>query len=276
MSWCAATLFAFGFLLKTFEYDQSIGQNSLPDSNSANLAPLPFGLVVDRAVELYFRRWRLYTGVSFAVLAIQAALYFAFQHELAIILSEIFFAPAIVLAVTIGVSSDVLHIPVTAKALVSRGLNRAIPVIFIDFLCAVISNSGYGAFSPQSGSPSYGQYWLGALTIALSGPLLFADVWATVTDGISWYALAPLAIFRSISLAWQGPTILRICLLVALQVPPLLVTVMLAEWMNARHFSGTLFFANVPLGTLLVGPFQALFTVSYFDAVVREQQLVKR
>lgn len=270
----AATRYASGFLIKTFEYEESIGNNSLPDSKSADIAPLPFGLVVDRAVELYLRRWQMYTGISIGVFAIQTALYFAFHQNTAVMLSEILFDAVIVLAVTTGVSSDILHTPVTLRALVARGLNRAVPVILIDFLSAAISSSGYEAFSPQSGS--YGQYWLGALTLALCGTLLFADVWATVTDGVPWYALVPFAFFRSISLAWQGANILRICLLVALQVPPVLVSVMLTEWMNARHIPGSWFFANVPLSALLVGPYQALFTVSYFDALAREQQLVKR
>ncbi|MDQ6933652.1 MAG: hypothetical protein M3160_10845 [Candidatus Eremiobacteraeota bacterium] len=222
------------------------------------------------------RRWHLYAGLSLAVLAVQAALYFAFQQNTVIIISEIILAPAIVLVVTIGVSNDILHGRLTARILVSRSLRRAIPVILIDFVCAIISVSGYGAFSPQSGSPSYGEYWLGTVTLALSGTLLFADVWATLTDGVPWYALVPFAFFRSISLAWQGRTILRILLLVALQVPPVLVSIMLQEWMNAKHFSGSWFFANVPLDTLLAGPFQALFTVTYFDALAREQRLIKR
>jgi len=158
----------------------------------------------------------------------------------------------------------------------ARWLRRAIPVIIIDLLCALISDSAYGAFSPQSGSPSYGEYFLGALTLALGGTLLFADVWATVTDGVTWYALVPFAFFRSITLAWQGPTIFRVLLLVALQVPPVLVSILLAEWMDAKHLSGSWFFADIPLGTLLAGPFQALFTVTYFDALAREQKLVKR
>ncbi len=272
----AATRFASGFFLKTFGFRQPIGDNSSPESNSADLAPLPFGLVFDRAVELYVLRWQLYSAVSLAVLAAQSALYFAFRQNTAVIITEIILTPAIVLVVTIGISNDIFHRALTARVLASRAMRRAIPVIFIDFVYAIISDSGYGAFSAQSGSASYGEYWLGALTLALSGTLLFADIWATVTDRVPWYALVPFAFFRSISLAWQGRTILRIMLLVALQVPPVLVTIMLQEWMNAKHFSGSWFFANVPLGTLLTGPFQALFTVTYFDALAREQQLIKR
>jgi hypothetical protein len=118
----------------------------------------------------------------------------------------------------------------------------------------------------------YGLLVLPAL--AVFGTLGIVTVIASIDGSMPLIALLFYAVYRSVACAAVWPNLGRLTFAGAMVAVPLMLQLLLLQWLTARGFAAgpAFFWANVPIDAVCVAPFQAFFTYLYLDFTVREQR----
>lgn|GEM_PF-3095024 len=241
------------------------------DPNSKEtLAPAPLGVLVDRAIEITGRHFKLFAGVTLLTIVFQAIVYFAVRGITGANLAGLLLPPIITTIANIRCALDLREVELPARDILAWAFGRVWAVVLIDFIFSYAFADG--TFGMLSGEVS--GTLMGALTVVLTSTLIFADVYASIEPQRNALLQIPLAFMRSITLAWQNGNMLRIVLLAVLQIALVLIAIMLQQWLDFKHVHGAIFIASVPLQTLFVAPLSVLTTVVYFDCLAREREAI--
>ena len=224
-------------------------------------------MLVDRAVEITGRHFKFFALFTLCTLVIQAIVYFIWRNQWGLNVPGILLVPMLTTVANIRCALDLRDAQLPVREVLAWAVRRLWAVIIIDFVFGFAFLDGcYGMISADAGT-----MFTGALTIALTSTLVFADVYASVEPQENPLLTIPWAFMRSISLAWQNANMVRIALLALIQVALILLSIMIQQLLEAKHIHGAVFLANVPLSTLFVAPLAVLSTVIYFDCLARER-----
>jgi hypothetical protein len=148
-------------------------------------------------------------------------------------------------------------------AIWERFLERAWAVIVIDFLVSQVSND---ALSSSLGSNAL-DVFLGFVALGLSVMLIFADTSATVDDGVTVWTVIPRAFVRSAATVLNARTFPRALALFSVQLLLFAATYGMYAVLVRDTFPHAIFWAEVPLLTIVTPAYAALTAVVYRDAV---------
>lgn len=233
--------------------------------------PLPesIGALVRIASRAYRRRFRLYFGVAFAGLVLEAGIAYLRPGDVGFFYAGSILVDSLLSAlVTIGVVSDMRQgEKLPDRTVFDRGLARwgivAAVTTLVDLVTLTTSDSVFG----PPDQTAYGL--LIPLIIVLWGSIAFASVIAAIDEKTPALTLVIASIGRSMSLALARPNFGRLTALAAVAVLPMLIETVLGDQLELRKVAGWQFIANIPIDALVSGPLQAIFTVFYLDFVRR-------
>lgn len=239
------------------------------DPNSKEtFAPAPLGVLVDRAIEITGRHFKLFAIVTLLTIALQAIVYFAVRGVPGANLAGLLLPPFITTIANIRCALDLRDAELPSRDILAWAFSRVWAVILIDFIFSYAFADG--TFGMLSGDAS--TVLMGVLTVLLTSTLIFADVYASIEPQRNAFLTIPLAFMRSITLAWQNGNMLRILLLAVFQITLVLVAIMLQQLLDSKHVHAAIFLASIPIETLFVAPLSVLSTVVYFDCLARERE----
>ncbi len=223
------------------------------------MARTSFFVLAGLALRLLAQRWWQYALFCIGAFALQSACYFASPTTTMLILVQFVFPP-LVTALTyafVGHDQGLLTNPL------QRALRRWWLVMLVDFIAGTGVSFGFDAFQLRD-------VFTGVALFAVAVSLVYADVYVVLEDPMD-----PLLLIRSIGrstfMAWNGlDNIARSFVLTALQMFPFYPTTVLEQHFKAQHMHLASFWAQVPLGILLVPPLSALTALVYLDAAGRK------
>lgn len=269
MSWCAPDARSYASSSRRVRA-QGYDLKFLDPNSKETSRPAPLGVLVDRAIEITGRNFKLFATVTLLTLCAQTLLYFFVRGPNGVNLAALALAPLITTIANIRCALDLRAADISARELIGWAFGRLWAVILIDFVFSFAFSEG--SFQMLLSGGDIGAVLTGVLTIVLTSTLAFADVYASIEPQRNALLTLPLAFMRSITLAWQNGNMLRIVMLAVLQVALALVTIMLQQFFELKHIHGAVFFANIPVATLFCAPFAVLTTVMYFDCLARERE----
>lgn len=172
--------------------------------------------------------------------------------------------------VTISVAAHLAGEEIETSSLLALVARRWWAIALVDLVAWLIH--AY-TFASIFGSPDETGYGLFALaTVVIWGSLLYADVIASLDGQTPPAAVPGFALLRSIALALRLRNLLRTLILSAMTLPAIMLPMILGDVLRARGLPLAEFWSEIPLDALLVGPYQALFTVFYLDLRTREER----
>lgn len=238
--------------------------------------PPSIGGLVDLAFSAYLQRAPLYLGLALAVFALGGAveLLSALTKNTNVAdvnsaLCSLFSDAFVVAVVALGIGTRVAGETPPARALAGGAAERWLPVLGAMTVVQVVflltaSSSGLGP--------------VGDLGDILFAPVIWL-LWGALGLAAPIAALAPergakaiaVALFRALSLALRASNLPRLCVVAFASLVPLLLEVLAGDLLAQRHVPHAVFWANVPLDALAVGPLAALQTVFALDFARRAQ-----
>jgi hypothetical protein len=214
------------------------------------------------ALRLTFRRWQLYSTAILTAFAVQIALALVWRVPHAIELGSSIAIPLVTALVYAFVSADAGEAPAAESLVWERFLERAWAVIVIDFLLTDIATAAL-VYS-MSAKPLELVGGLAAFAFAVL--TVFADAGAVVDDDVTVWTVIPRALLRSITTTWNSTIFARALAIFSLQL--LAFVAQNALYFGLMHFdvSQALFWAEIPMATLITPPLAAITVVVYRDA----------
>lgn len=237
-------------------------------------SPLSIGGIVDLALEAYRSDLRFYLVLLIAAFAVQALVALPLGAsdaaqwwlQAANLAADAFLAGC----VSVGVAARMREEPLSPRAIISRIARRWWAIALVDLIVWLIRALTFGFVF--GGVDATGYYMLVLPTLVLWGSLLCADVIASIDEDTPPVALPGFALIRSILLSWKSRNLWRVTLLSAMTVPALMLPMVLDDVLKLHGVPLHGFWSSIPLDALLVGPYQALFTVFYLDLRVRSER----
>ncbi len=220
-----------------------------------------------RAAHFFFRRWPLFAATCFTVCAMQLA-FFSFVHvRMADLYASLIGPPLVIAVVGVYVGADATENLPAASERWSRILERAWAIIVLDVALSLLSVAAFVSISVAA--PGVANIVLSLLLMIFSAMLIYAEPFLCVQDGISAVALLPLAILRSMMLAWTNMS--RIFSLFAVQLAVQIAILYAVQWAGAQGMRQPQAWIGLSLGTLATAPLAALFTVAYLETLAQER-----
>jgi hypothetical protein len=165
--------------------------------------------------------------------------------------------------VSVGVAGRIDDEPLSPQTIVRRIARRWWAIAFVDLIVWLLRAL---TFEFVFGGPeATGYYALALPTLVLWGGLLSADVIASLDERTPPVALPGFALLQSMILSWRLGTLLRVLLLSVMTVPALMIPIVLDDVLRLHGIPQHEFWSSIPIDAALAGPYQALFTVFYFD-----------
>ena len=158
-------------------------------------------------------------------------------------------------------ASDTLR---TAAARFERIIERAWAIVFIDASITLVQLVAFGGMVQNDA----GSRIMGVAVLFLQTMLLYAEPFAALDDETGALALIPLAVLRSMMLAWVNMR--RICAMFVLQLAVIALPDFVQLWMP--HAQSALFYVDIAYSTLATAILSAIFTVAYFDTLEQEPE----
>jgi len=240
--------------------------------------PPSIGGLVDLAFSAYVQRAPLYLGLAAIVFALCGAVYLASSFSksadvtaLNLTLCQLFADAFVITIVALGTGTRVAGETPPAGALAAGALQRWMPVLgtltVVQFVFQLTAgSSGLGATGDWSDVLFAPAVWLLWGALSLAAPL------AALAAERAPRAMA-LALFRSLSLGLRVANLPRLCVVAFAGVVPLLLEEVVGDLLFQRHVPHAIFWANVPVDALVVGPLAALQTVFALDFARRAAAL---
>jgi hypothetical protein len=230
-------------------------------------SPRSIGAVVDLAFAGYAGDVRFYVALALAAFAIQAAIALplgttpaaAWWLQGANLMLDAFIAGC----VSVGVAARIFDEPLSPRIILRRILHRWWAIVLVDLIVWLIRLLTFEFVF--GGLEATGYYTLVLPTLLLWGGLLSADVIASIDDHTPLPALPGLALLQSVMLSWRPSAMLRVLLLSAMTIPALMIPMVLDDVLRLHGIPLHEFWSEIPVDAVLIGPYQALFTVFYFD-----------
>jgi hypothetical protein len=239
--------------------------------------PSSIGGLFNTAFSLYGRRFAFYFALALAAALVQYVVDVAVPRwtglrspGLTIGLSVIVDA-FIVAAVTIGVALDLVQKDADWSQVLGFASERwgVVAVIgFVAFLVDALLEPV--VLGPQGPDTLYGIMIVP--TIAIWGALTLAQVVGAIEPARSRLMLPLIALGKGMAVAFRFTNLSRLLVLSVILVIPIFVEQLLGDQLAARHLADAVFWSNVPIDALTVGPLQALATVFYIDFLRRAQR----
>lgn len=245
----------------------SVGDERLPPS---------IGGLVDLAFSAYVQRAPLYLGLAVLVFVLAGAVELASALSksadvaaINLMLYSLFADAFVVAAVALGIGTRVAGETAPAGALAGGALRRWMAVLgtmtVVQFVFQLTAgSSGLGPIG------DWGDVVFAPFVWLLWGALSLAAPIAALAPERAPRAMA-LALFRSLSLGLRGTNLTRLCVVAFAGVVPLLLEEVLGDLLQQRHVPHAIFWANVPIDALVVGPLAALQTVFALDFARRAE-----
>lgn len=219
----------------------------------------PFLVLFGRAALHLCRRWWQYALLILATFGIESALYLLWPGENTLQIGEMLFPPVLV-AITyalVGKDEGVLVAPFR------RALQRWWLVVIVDFLANVAVAYAFASFATRDAVS-------GIALLAVNVSLIYADVYVVLEEPADALLLLR-SVGRSTFTAWSGlDSIGRSITLMALQLAPILLSQVVAHRLELAHVQLASFWAQLPVGILLVPPLSAITAFVYLDATGHE------
>ncbi|HZX67989.1 MAG TPA: hypothetical protein VFE70_03840 [Candidatus Elarobacter sp.] len=238
--------------------------------------PTSVGGVLGFALRSWAADARLYlllAGAVFALTAIAEAVMPAAavespqgQFKLYVLLyTELFAGAYLVSAVALGVAARGLGTPLLASTIAGAATERWLPVIAVTFLAQTIVLTT-SAFSGLDTPPEP------RALVYIAAPLVWI-LWGILGLTAPFVALAqsrsPLTVLvgfgHAFSASLRRNNLLRLCILAAITVLPLVIETVLQNVLIQRHVPRALFWANIPIDALTFGPLTAIQTAFALD-----------
>jgi hypothetical protein len=161
------------------------------------------------------------------------------------------------------VAADARGVPLDARSIWERFLERAWAVIVIDFFLTIVSGIGLTASIAQNPL----DVAVGTAVFVFCALLVFSDASATIDDDATVWSVIPRSIANSVRTAWNRRTFVRALAIFSLQLVAFAVQIGLSAWFVQAHVRDGDFWSQVPLLTIVTPPLAALTALVYVDAV---------
>jgi hypothetical protein len=250
----------------------SIGDERLPPS---------VGGLIDLAFAAYVERAPLYLGLALVVFLVCGIVDVAWsllggQPELkatAWSLASVFVDAFVVAVVAIGVGSRVAGATGLPRALLGGAVERWLPVlgamIIVQFVDAVTSTGGAIGGLPD---PPAAAILTAPVTWLLWGAMSLAGPVAALNGDRPTVAILT-GFWRALALSLRVQNLPRLCLVAFATIVPVLLEEVLVDTLGRHGVHDAIFWAQVPVDALTVGPLAALQTVFALDFARRQGRL---
>lgn len=212
------------------------------------------------SARLFARRWPLYVCTSLVVFGLEA-LFYAYVHvRFSDLYATLIGSPLIGVVVMVFAGADATGTLPNAGERWSRIIERAWAVVVID------AGMSYGWFKAEvlmeSDTSDFLKMTAGLLILILAGMLVYAEPYVCLEERASTFTVIPLALLRSLMLAWVNMS--RIFSLLALQLALSIVALMIhSTWLELAFVA------------LITAPLAVVFTVAYLDTVSQERSATR-
>jgi len=230
-----------------------------------------FVAVVDAALEAWGARWPLYIAIALACIGVQTAVaYIARFDDNAILIANCLVDGYATAFFTIAIAAQRQEVKASAGEIARAALRRTPAVTIVCFGIQIVII----VFLPMIfGTADEMLYGLGALPwLVIFGVMYIATVIACLDTSRPSYAQPGFAILRSLMFLRSWANIWRLGIGGAIVVVPMMLSWLLARYL-AQHGMPTVqnvFWSNIPIDALVLGPTQAFFTYLYMDLLARE------
>jgi hypothetical protein len=171
----------------------------------------------------------------------------------------------VVAAVAMGVAARSADAAASPRALAGAAIDRWLPVIAVSFLALsiVVLTNPFSGLGPAL-EPRALQYAIAPLVwilwgvLGLTGPLV-----ALAADRRAFSVLSGFV--HAFTTSLQRGNLPRLCVLAFVTVLPSVLTAVAQDALIAHHVARPLFWANVPIDVVTVGPLAALQTAFALD-----------
>lgn len=183
--------------------------------------------------------------------------------------TDLFAGSFIVAAVALGVAARGLGTPLSPRTLAGGATERWLPVIAVTFLSqtVIMLTNGYSGLDTPP-EPHALVYLFAPLTWILWGILGLTGPFVALAQ--SRAALTVLVGFgHAFTASLRRGNLLRLCILAVITVLPIALEAMLQNTLVQRHAARPIFWANIPIDALTVGPLAAIQTAFALDFVRR-------
>ncbi len=246
--------------------------------------PPSVGGLLEFASAAFASRAPLFLGLALAAFAIQLVVEYATaapklgtpQGDMKVSLLEytaIFVDAFIVGAVAAGTGARLAGSGVTGRHVVGVAVQRWLPIVAISMLVQAVVEST-NALSAVGGLPD--PPWIAIVTAPavwiLWGMLSLAAPIAAISGKRPAMAVFD-GLWQAVSLSLLTANLGRLCFVAFLSIAPLLLQAVALDVMIAHHVARPLFWANVPIDALTVGPLTALQTAFALDFARRAGRL---
>jgi hypothetical protein len=250
----------------------SVGDERLPPS---------IGGLIDLAFEAYVERAPLYIGLAVLVFVVCGAVDVAWSvfggapelKPIAWSLASVFVDAFVVAVVAVGVGTRIAGANGTPRAILGGAVERWLPVlgamIIVQFIDAITSIGGAIGCLPD---PPAAAIITAPVTWLLWGAMGLAGPVAALNGDRP--TLAILTGFgRALAISLRVQNLPRLCLVAFATIVPVLLEEVLVDVLGRHGIPDGIFWAQVPIDALAVGPLAALQTVFALDFARRQGRL---
>lgn len=248
--------------------------------------PESIGGVVDFALASYARRAPFYLALALLVFAVGALVEVLLpaapidsepgQLKLIVFQYTSFFVDAYVIAaVAIGLGTRLANGAASSRRVAAAAAERWLPVLTIQILLLLVvqTTDPFSAFGPL------GDY---RVLLILTAPLVWL-LWGVVSlagpiaalSGDSAFSAFFTGVTRAVMFALQRPNFGRLCIVAFASIVPSLMQTILYDLLVHQHVARPVFWGNVPVDALTVGPVAAIQTAFALDFARRAGMLEK-
>jgi hypothetical protein len=238
--------------------------------------PASIGGLVDLAFAAYFERAQFYVILAAIAFAVQAIIEFvapayttnSAEGQLKYLIIEyagLVVDSYIVTAVALGIGSRLADDQASSRTLARAVLARWLPVFIIGVLTLLVSDTTfqYNGFGPLPDTP-----WLVVLTAPIMwlvfGVLGIAGPIAALSAERPGMAMIA-GLTRAVAFSMQPGNFGRLCVVTFATIIPALLQTIVVHWLLQHNVARPLFWGNIPIDALTVGPIAALQTVFALD-----------
>lgn len=228
---------------------------------------MSIGAIVDRALATYGSDWRLYLALALAAFCVQGIVALVAgrsdQSDLYVQVANLGVDAFLAGCVSIGVAARMRDEPRPHATILAQAARRWWAIALVDLVVWLVRAFSFDAVFGGLEDTGYGLFAIP--TLAIWGTLLFADVIASIDEETPPAALPGFALVRSVVIACARNNLWRVTLLSAMTLPAIMLPMVLDDALRIHGVAGHAFWSSIPVDALLIGPYQALFTVFYFD-----------
>lgn len=208
----------------------------------------------------------MYLGTSAVVFGLQAAFY-AFVHvRFAEYYAALIGAPLVGAVVMVFAGADATGTLPAASERWGRIIERAWAIIVIDVGISFVQVAGLQTIA--AGASDAGSALMGMLALFLAAMLVYAEPFACLETQVRTRAILPLALMRSMMLAWTNMS--RIFSLFAIELALSIADVGVLRLGTVAGLKDPNWL-ELLFWTMATAPLALLFTVAYLDTLSQEQ-----